>query len=128
MNVKYRVTDEKVITRLKEFKLVLIDKGYTTHTAKEYVNSAREYLSTGRPLTKDSIDEYYKMLMSRDGLTQSQKNGISSRKMGIARYYDLFYGDASKLDTGHEAKHYNWKRKECNYDCLNCIHPKCIFE
>lgn len=128
MESKYVITDEKELEQLKVFKDTLNEKGYTPRTATRYTNSAKEYLSTKRPITKEAIDEYFYELLHKKGLTESQKNGISSKKMGIVRFYDLFYGDASNLKPGGKKNHYNWKRKECNYDCLNCIHPKCIFE
>lgn len=127
MNVKYTV-DESINKQLMLFKEALLENGYAPQTATGYVNTAREYLSTGRPLTKEAIDEYYRNRLQNENLTATQRNGISSRKMGIVRFRDLFYGDASKLKRYSGKRPSQWKKKECDKDCLNCKYPDCIFD
>ena len=126
MKKSYNITDPALLASLDVYMSAMIEQGYSEGTIRDYVSNAGKYLETGRPLTKESIEEYIKEKLSTIPDPKKRKR-IHTVRSGIMRYFELFDGcDTGNIDNLPRSRRLG-VHKVCDEDCFNCKYPDCIF-
>lgn len=124
----YHLEDPALLASLDVYKAELVDLGYSGGSVRDYVSSAGKYLETGRPLTKEAIEEYIQEKLDAVVGYPKKRARIHTIKAGIMRYFDLFDGCAEGEQNHLTKSNRVGAVKVCDEDCFNCIYPDCIFD
>ena len=127
MKRAYHLEDPALLASLDVYMGALIDFGYSEGTIRDYVSSAGKYLETGRPMTKEAIEEYIEEKLAIVGDNPKKRGRIHTIKSGVMRYFELFDGcDGDELNKLAKSNRLG-TGKVCDEDCFNCKYPDCIF-
>lgn len=127
MKRAYHLEDPALLASLDVYMGALIDFGYSEGTIRDYVSSAGKYLETGRPMTKEAIEEYIEEKLAAVGDNPKKRGRIHTIKSGVMRYFELFDGcDGDELNKLARSNRLGMG-KVCDEDCFNCKYPDCIF-
>ena len=127
MKRAYHLEDPDLLASLDVYMAELIDLGYSEGTIRDYVSSAGKYLETGRPLTKEAIEEYIQEKLDVIGDNKRKRGRVHTIKTGIMRYFELFDGCDGETLNKLIKQDGPSTRKICDEDCFNCKYPDCIF-
>lgn len=108
--------------KIEQFRTALREAEYTRTAITTYLRAAAIYLSEGNEVTPEAISDYYAK-QNVEGLTNTQRKAIYTRKAGTMRFYEMV-GGGKAHPRGQ--KHKRTYKRECNKDCFNCVYPDCI--
>lgn len=127
MKKSYHLEDPALLASLDVYMGAMIEMGYAEGTIRDYISSAGKYLETGRPMTKEAIDEYIEEKLAAVGNDPSKRKRVHTIKAGVLRYFELFDGcEDGKLNELAKSNRLGMG-KVCDEDCFNCKYPDCIF-
>lgn len=105
--------------RFSQFRTELERLGYSKSSVWDYAAGAREYVLTGKDLTKEEIDDYFK------NNTSSSYVVNKTHKTGTMLFLKFINGEPIVRRIRKEGR---WKKKRfngCDDDCFNCPYPDC---
>jgi len=126
MNRTYNIEDEDMLNLLEDYRLRLIEDGYSADTARGYKNYAGRYIATGRGMTLPEINEYYAELQKSRKVSGRRDFYVQNRRAGAVRFYYYYYASEEEKFVAGRTKGKR-KKKTCDEDCFNCRFDDCIW-